>query len=380
MMSGTSVDAIDLAVAEFSEESDAAEMTLLWHGEFAWDPALRRRILAVLPPAVSSVADWCRLDTEVGQEFGRAARWALDLAGPVDLIASHGQTLYHWVEDGHARGTLQIGNAAWIHAATGTPVVDDFRSADIAAGGQGAPLASTFDDLWLGDEPTAVLNLGGIANVTLVGRVDGVVTGDTGPASCLLDAAASRDYDLPADIDGRIAAAGTVDEAALDLLLGDPFFRRPMPRSTGREYFHADYVAQALGGTRLTGPDLFATLTELTARTVADVVNGFAPERVVGSGGGMRNPFLVERLEANLSAPLVNSATLGLPADAKEAYVFALLGFLSASGRPGTAPGPSGRAATGAGSRVLLGSRTPAAQPSHAARPPRLHVRNEESK
>lgn len=359
MMSGTSVDAIDLAVAEFTDLDGAVDMRLVWHGEVAWQPEVRAAILAALPPATSTVAQWCRLDTQVGQEFGRAARWAVDQAGPVDLIASHGQTLFHWVDDGRALGSLQVGNPAWIHAATGEPVIGDFRVADIAAGGQGAPLTSTFDQLWLGSTRTAVLNLGGIANVSLVGGDDGVLTGDTGPANCLLDAAAQREFGLPSDLDGALATAGAIDTEALDALLADPYYGAPLPKSTGREYFDAAYVSRVLAPRKLAGPDLFATLTELTARTVADVVHAFDAERVVASGGGIRNAFLMERLRALLGVPLLTSDELGLPSDAKEAYVFALLGYLSATGRPGTALTADGRAATGADRPVQLGTLTP---------------------
>jgi anhydro-N-acetylmuramic acid kinase len=379
MMSGTSVDAIDLAVAEFSEADGGAEMRLVWHGEAQWDDQVRARILGVLPPASSDVATWCRLEAEVGQEFARAACEAIAQAGDVDLIASHGQTLHHWVEDAAVKGSLQIGNPAWIQAATGTPVISDFRSADIAAGGQGAPLASTFDALWLGEVPTAALNLGGIANITVVGRPEGVMTGDTGPASCLLDAAAQRLQGLPADLDGALASAGTVNEEALERLLAEPFYARPLPKSTGREYFHAGYVADLMGADAPQGPDLFATLTELTARTVAAVVNAAGVARVVGSGGGMRNPELVRRLRAALDAPLLTSTELGLASDAKEAYVFALLGYLSATGRPGVVPGVDGRAATGADSCVVLGTRSPAANSETSPVPlRRITVCNEE--
>lgn len=355
MLSGTSVDAIDLAVVSFE---DGPGMRLLWSGEFAWDKDVRSRILDLLPPATSTVEAWCRVETEVGREFGRAAAWAIAEAGAVDLIASHGQTLYHWVEDGRARGSLQVGNPAWIHAATGTPVVSDFRSADIAASGQGAPLACTLDELWLGDRPSAALNLGGIANVTFVGT-GATVTGDTGPANCLLDAAAQALLGRECDRDGEVARTGRVDERALERLMADPFFAQPLPRSTGREYFHADYVRDRLGESAPEGPDLFATLTEFTARIVADVVNATRVERVVISGGGARNGFLVERLEDLLDAPLVPSGDVGLPSDAKEAVLFALLGFLSATGRPGVVPGRDGRTATGAERPVVLGSLTP---------------------
>lgn len=378
MMSGTSVDAVDVAIAEITETGDALELRQIWHAEFPWDETLRSEILSVLPPATSDVGTWCRLDAQAGQALGRIAAQAIDEAGPVDLVASHGQTLYHWVEEGQARGSLQIGSGAWIQAAVGVPVITDFRSADIAAGGQGAPLTSTFDALWLGDSPTAVLNLGGIANVTLVGLSGGTVTGDTGPANCLLDAEARRSHGQDSDVDGALALAGTVDEDALETLLADPFYAQPLPRSTGREHFHPGYVAARLGAGRLTGPDLFATLTELTARTVADVINAAVVTKTVASGGGMRNPALVSRLRADLDAPLVGSEQLGLDADAKEAYVFALLGYLASTGRPGTVARSDGSAVTGASKPVALGVRHPVASPIESAPIRTLTLRTEE--
>ena len=375
ILSGTSIDAIDMAVAELTADEEILTMTLHWHGEYPWDPELRQRILGVIPPATSDAGMWARLDAEVGQEFGRAARSAIAHAGPVDLIASHGQTLYHWVEEGEVKGTLQIGNPAWIHAATGSPVISDFRSADVAAGGQGAPLASTLDQLWLGDRPTAALNLGGIANITIVDG--GAVTGDTGPANCLIDAAARRFLGRARDENGEVARSGRINADALEVLLADPFYRRPMPKSTGTEYFHAEYVRERLGPRHLEGPDLFATLTELTARTASEAINAFALERVVASGGGTRNPFLLERLRAHLEAPLMLTDDLGLPADAKEAYLFALLGYLSARGQPGVVPGRAGRTATGAERASILGVGTPVATERPAARARRVRVQKE---
>src|SRR5690625_1251577 len=373
ILSGTSIDAIDMAVADLTADEEALTMTLRWHGERPWDPELRQRILGVIPPATSDAGMWARLDTEVGQEFGRAARWAIAQAGPVDLIASHGQTLYHWVSEGEVKGTLQVGNPAWIHAATGTPVISDFRSADVAAGGQGAPLASTLDLLWLGERPTAAVNLGGIANITIAGSGE-AVTGDTGPANCLIDAAARRFLGRARDENGEVARSGGIHAEALEVLLADPFYRRPMPKSTGTEYFHAEYVRERLGPLHLDGPDLFATLTELTARTVAEGINAVPIERVVASGGGTRNPFLLRRLQAHLDAPLMLTDELGLPADAKEAYLFALLGYLSASGQPGVVAGREGRTATGARRASILGVRTPAATERPAARTRRVRV------
>lgn len=364
LSSGTSVDAIDVAVAELQPAGDGV-LTLVPHGhlELVWPQELRERLLAVLPPARVGVSEWCALEAEVGQAFGRAAATGLAELGPAELVASHGQTLYHDVAEGRVRGTLQIGQPGWIHWATGLPVVSDFRNADVAAGGQGAPLVSLLDQLWLGERPTAVLNIGGIANLTLVGA-GSVRTGDTGPGNCLLDAAAQQ-IGRPADLDGELAAAGVVDEAALAVLLAEEYYSRPLPRTTGREYFHREYVADRLAAAGVpvpAGADLFATLTELTARTIADVLSGSGVQRVVASGGGLRNPVLMARL-AELVGPVLTSAQCGLDADAKEAYLFALLGYLSVHGLPGTAPvdpaEPDGARATGAAGPTVLGSLTP---------------------
>ncbi len=388
LISGTSVDAIDVAVGEFGVGDDPAviEMVTRGHLEVPWEGGLRESILSALPPAQVGVGDFCDLDTAVGQQFGMAAAKGLAEFGPVDLIASHGQTLFHRVVGGRALGTLQIGQPAWIHAATGVPVINDFRSADIAAGGHGAPLVSVLDQLWLGDQPTAVLNIGGIGNITIVGG-DEVSTGDTGPGCCLLDAAAGQ-IGLRHDVDGQRAAAGNVDARALDALLKDEYYSEPFPRSTGREYFHSDYVAQHLGRAGVPvpqGDDLFATLTELSARTIIDGIrDAGGADRLVISGGGARNPVLTRRL-AELGMPPVTTSELGMDADAKEAYLFALLGYLSINSLPGTASRrtsePHGERVTGAKTPAVLGSLTPPAptlkpvhpKPAHGIR--RLVVR-----
>ena len=378
--SGTSVDAIDAAAADLDLRPDGTlSLRPLGHAEYAWPDHLRRRILAALPPATADLGEVCQLDTLVGQELGAAARRAVDdlAGGDADLVASHGQTLHHWVVAGRARGTLQLGNPAWIAERARRPVVSDFRVADVAAGGQGAPLVSVLDALWLGhDGPagsgySAALNVGGIANVTVVGAHDEPVLGwDTGPGNCLLDAAVQRLTGQPFDRDGELAARGVVDPEALEALLDEPYYDLPVPRSTGRERYDGDYVATRLAAAgvradRLGTADLVATLTELTAVTVARSLADHAPggtvERVVISGGGARNPVLCDRLRARLPAgtALVTADDLGLPSDAKEAYLFALLGFLGVHGVPGTAPGPHRRQATGARRPVVLGSLTP---------------------
>ncbi len=377
LSSGTSVDAVDAAAADLTLSSDGTlHLRMLGAREYSWPAALRSRIQAAMPPAPVGAGEVAALDTLIGRHLGEVAcRADAELAdGRTDLVASHGQTLFHWVDpDGSALGSLQVGHPAWIAEATGRPVVADFRVADIAAGGQGAPLVAVLDALWLAepDRTSVALNIGGIANVTVVrGPGEPVVAWDTGPGNCLIDAAVReltsgrQSYDR----DGALAAAGTVDHVALDALLADPYYARTPPRSSGREHFDAGYVGRVLAGIRpdLAGPDLLATLVELTARTVADDVRPHAPSRVVVSGGGAHHPGLMRRL-GELLPGVVTSDALGLPVDAKEAYLFAVLGLLAVAGLPGTAPGPDGLRATGARRPVVLGSLTPPAP--HPARP-----------
>lgn len=373
LLSGTSMDGLDVAVAEIEIAGGVVRLTPLGAHTTPWSPRLRDRLLAVLPPGRTTVEEVCALDTLVGQAAAAAADTALAaLDRPGDLVSWLGQTVFHWVDEGAALGSLQLGQPAWIAERTGLPVVSDLRSTDIAAGGHGAPLASTLDALWLaGPRRRAALNVGGIANITVVGRpTEPVVSFDTGPGNCLLDVLATRTAAgagqgtaagaAPGyDVDGALAAAGTVDQALLAELLAEKYYAAEPPKSTGRELFTADYLDAALRTASHaashaarrrsprtadpTPPDIAATLVALTARTVADACARYAVTEVVGSGGGMHNPVLVAALRAALlPVPLRRSDELGLPVDAKEAYLAALLGALSWHGVPGVRPGATG--------------------------------------
>ena len=365
LISGTSMDGIDVAAASFSLRQDTVELRPLGHAEFAYPEALRARLLAAVPPGSCDAGELCQLDTEVGRSFADVARHGLDslAGGRADLVSSLGQTIYHWVEDGRARGTLQLGQPAWIAEVTGLPVVADLRTRDVAAGGHGAPLAAMLDTLWLagGEHPRIALNIGGIANITVVGGPRPLAY-DTGPGNALIDAAASEFAQSTQDTDGLLAEQGSVHPGLLDALLSDPYYRQPPPKSTGKEHFNRDYLRRVLAGLpEVTGPDLVATLTELTARTVAEACHRHAAGVVVASGGGVRNPALMNALRSKLathSIELTTSDDLGLPASAKEAYLSALLGFLTLHGVAGTLPG-----ATGADGPRLLGSITPGTHP-----------------
>ncbi len=353
MMSGTSVDGIDAALVDFGVDGDVLHARLVGLVERPFAKDFAAHLNAVMPPAGSDVATWCRLHTHIGQEYAQAAREAIAALGSADLVVMHGQTLFHWVEDGVTRGSLQAGSPAWVAEAVGVPVLSDLRAADIAAGGHGAPLAVALDALWLGHRPTAALNLGGIANVAVVGAGP-IVCGDTGPANCLLDAVARRELGTACDEDGRIAASGRVADDVLARLLSEPYLARPLPKSTGRELFHLGWL-DALLPRPLPVEDLLATLTDFTACSIARALDRLADvQRIVVSGGGTRNPHLMGRISAHAGAPVVTSDALGLPSQAKEAVLFALLGWLSFHGLPGLPEG-----ATGARRATILGSLTP---------------------
>jgi anhydro-N-acetylmuramic acid kinase len=377
-MSGTSHDAIDAAAADIVLKDGTLKLSPLGLIGERYSDELRAALVGALPPAATTLERVCLLDTRIGQAFAAAAvRADRELcAGRTELVASHGQTVYHWVEGGQVHGTLQLGQPAWIAEATGCPVVSDFRPRDVAAGGQGAPLVSLVDVLWLRGRPgvPVALNLGGIANVTVAGASGDPVAFDTGPANALIDAAVVEVTRGRAayDEDGALAAAGRVHAPLLERLLSEPYYRLPPPKTTGKELFHAGRLRAALSGFEALAPeDVVATLTRLTARTVADAVRPLGATEVVASGGGTRNPALMAALRAELGGtPLRTSDELGVPAAAKEAYAFAVLGFLTVHGLAGTVP-----ACTGARGARVLGSLTPGNRPLRLP-PPSDHLVN----
>lgn len=379
LMSGTSYDAIDAAAADLTLDGDDLVLHPLGALRLPMPDSVRATLAAALPPAPTTLRQVCELDTDLGHAFTAAAQRAnAELcAGNAELVASHGQTVFHWVEGDRVRGTLQLGQPAWLAEGTGLPVVADFRPRDVAAGGQGAPLVSIVDVLLLRGRPgTAVaLNLGGIANLTVVSADQDPIAYDTGPANALIDAAAREYTGQDYDVDGALAARGTVLAALLDRLLAEPYYRRPAPKTTGKELFHAAYLDQLRAGLGDLAPaDVLATLTELTARTVADAIRTSAATEVIASGGGTRNPVLMNRLATRLpGVTLSTSDSIGLPSAAKEAYAFAVLGFLTAHQLPGTIA-----SCTGARHATVLGTITPGAKPltwpTPATPPGRLRI------
>ncbi|TQL67994.1 anhydro-N-acetylmuramic acid kinase [Nocardioides albertanoniae] len=357
MISGTSHDGIDVAVVDLEPRGQALHATIMHHTSVPYPSDLRRRLIEAMPPAPVGFDVVCELDTRIGQAFAAAAVEAVEAVGAVDVVCTHGQTVYHWVDGDRALGTLQIGQPAWIAEATGATVVSDVRSADIAAGGQGAPLVPLLDVRLLAapatDRVAAALNLGGIANMTVCGPGADPVAWDIGPANALVDAVVT---DAPGaatyDRDGELAASGTVVPSLLDALLDSPYFAQPAPKSTGKELFNLDYVRAALAraGVGPSLPDLVATLTELTAISVSQAVARAGVEVLVASGGGVRNPVLMRRIDEQLpGVHVTTSDDLGVPSDHKEAVAFALIGWASVHGLAGNMPSCTGAA----GPRVL---------------------------
>lgn len=380
LMSGTSLDGVDAAAVRLEgdgERPEAAELVAF--RTTAYGPAFRDRLERACRDA--GPAELCALGVELGRRFARAVH---DLAASAGLdldaaagVGSHGQTLWHAPPDPgdgagpDARGpsgtacTLQVGEAAVVAEETGLPVISDFRVRDVAAGGQGAPLTPYFDRLLLSapDRARAVQNLGGMGNVTVLpppGAGRPPLAFDTGPGTALIDAAYRRlvGGDEAFDRDGETAARGSVREEALAAWLADPFFAAEPPKSTGRERFGPDRLDGWLETWGDAPPeDLLATLTELTARSVADALErtDVPVEEVVLCGGGARNRELVRRLRARVDARrVIDLAELGWDPDAREAAAFALLARQHELGIPASPPW-----ATGADGPRVLGKRTP---------------------
>ncbi|OPF83797.1 anhydro-N-acetylmuramic acid kinase [Streptomyces antioxidans] len=379
MISGTSHDGIDVAVVDFALDGTTLRGDLTHHGSVPYPQRLRSDLVAALPPRHITAADVCALDVRIGQAFAQAARTALAEA-PADAVCSHGQTLYHWVEGASARGTLQLGQPAWITEATGLPVVSDLRSADIAAGGQGAPLVPLLDQMLLA--PTVerglragALNLGGIANITVVAPGTDPVAWDIGPANALIDAAVAADPDTEDDFDrdGRLAASGTVDEDLLAELLTEPYYALTPPKSSGKELFDSVYVEKALqrSDRQLPLGDVVATLTALTAEVVARTVRDAELDVMYVSGGGVRNASLMKAITDRLPGLVVHTSdALGVPSDAKEAIAFALLGWSTLHGLPGSVA-----SCTGAAHERVLGQIAPGTRPLALPGVPRVRPR-----
>jgi len=374
LMSGTSADGVDAAVVDIT----GRRVKLLAFETFPYPPALRERLFALFDPATARIDELSCLNFAVGEVFAAAVlrlaeRGGIAL-GSIDLIGSHGQTVWH-VPGGRrvgrrkVRSTLQIGEPCVIAERTGITTVADFRTRDVAAGGQGAPLVSRTD--WIlfrhRTRNRAVQNIGGIANVTYLpagATIDDVLAFDTGPGNMVIDRIVERVTGGAKHFDagGCIAASGKVDTHLLRELSKHPFLRRRPPKTTGREEFGAaftDAIHKKAKRQGICDADLIATVTALTATTIADAYRRFLPgpvDEVILCGGGARNATLVAMLRDELPAAKVAVMDeLGLNADAKEAVSFALLARQTIRGSAGNIPH-----ATGATHPTILGKIVPA--------------------
>ncbi|SFN63963.1 anhydro-N-acetylmuramic acid kinase [Dokdonella immobilis] len=345
LISGTSADGIDAALVQFDPE-----LKLLAAATRKYPAQLRERLLALTAAqAAISLDELGALDVAVGECFAEAAVELLAhegiKAGAVTAIGSHGQTIRHRAMGRHPF-SLQIGDAAVIAETTGICTVADFRRADIAAGGQGAPLAPAFHaSAFASRAPCAVLNLGGIANVSLISGTQPVLGFDTGPASCLMDAWIGRHRGLAFDLDGTWARSGTVHSDLLNTLLEDPYFSAPAPKSSGREYFNLDWLDARLGKSPILPADTQATLLALTVRSIVDALQTSVGEmgELLVCGGGVHNPALMADLSAALAPlPVRSTSTAGIDPDFVEAALFAWLARERLAERPGNLPSVSG--------------------------------------
>lgn len=357
LISGTSADGIDAAVVEINGAPPQLSVALRSFTFVPYTAQQRQQIFALFDPQSSRVDQICQMNFALGEWFASAALQAANeaglQAGQIDLIGSHGQTVYHCMEpDATVRSTLQIGEPAVIAERTGITTVADFRVADVAAGGQGAPLVSYVD--WLlyrqAGKKRCLQNIGGIGNVTFLPRDESserVLSFDTGPGNMLIDYVAQRltGGTQAFDDGGRLAAQGQVNQTLLADLMHHPYFDQPLPKTTGREQFGVFFGEQtwergvAMG---LSGFDIMATLTAFTAVSIADSYRRFLPElpdEVIVGGGGANNPALVQMLRRELEPiPVLRQEDLGYSSDAKEAVAFAVIAYETLHGRPGNLP------------------------------------------
>ena len=370
VMSGTSVDGIDVALVRLLGRGFRTRFELLHHAHTPFPARVRRAVLAVMNVPRAAVADLARLNFLLGELYGSAVvATAKKAEVSLDLAGCHGQTIYHQGTPRAFLGreiacTWQTGEGAIIAARTGVPVVSDFRPADMAAGGTGAPLVPFLDYLLYRHRRRGriVQNIGGIANLTAIAaraKPEEVIAFDTGPGNMVIDAVTERLFGKPFDRDGRIAARGRVLDVVVSELLRRAYFRRPPPKTAGREEFGREFVADFLRRCRRARKeDVVATATALTAFSIADAVRAFvAPagekrfREMIVSGGGAKNKTLMAMLGSELTGvKLRTSDELGLPLEAKEAVAFAVLAYETWRRVPSNIP-----AATGAERPAVLG-------------------------
>lgn len=354
LMSGTSLDGLDIALCRFKGSGADTRFELLNFQTISYQSDFKADVLSVFAKREADLQKLTLLNAKIGTLHAEMILQALSewkiRPEEIDLVASHGQTIYHAPGRlhqlaGYPNATLQIGDGDHVAVKTGIITISDFRQKHIAAGGEGAPLA-LYGDAILGSkagENRLLLNIGGIANITYLPGTDtaNVICTDIGPGNTLIDAACRKYFDKPYDEDSRIAYSGKVNQLLLDALTDHPFFGEPLPKTTGPELFSTAYLATAQersGTNRIDPQDIIATLSAFTARVIIDFINTELrgkTDKLFVSGGGAKNQFVMERLQAAFPHfPVSNTASIGIDPDAKEAILFALLANEAVAGEP----------------------------------------------
>lgn len=355
LMSGTSLDGLDIAICRFTGSGLQTNFSLVNFITIPYADAFKKAVQQVFARKEASLETVCLLNEYIGSFHGELVLQALEgwkiKPGEVDFIASHGQTIYHAPKRLHNQkaypnATLQIGDGDHLAVKTGILTISDFRQKHIAAGGEGAPLA-LYGDVLLGSKPgenRILLNIGGIANLTWLpadGSYAGIVCTDTGPGNTLIDAACRKYFNLAYDEDSKIAFSGSVNNELLNTLFDHPFFDEQAPKTTGPELFSLAYVEEAKQRSNtltISNEDLVCTLSAFTVKTIADFISrNFKADniKIFTSGGGARNIYIIEQLKRTLPQLTVKTTNdLGIDPDAKEAILFALLGNEALCGEP----------------------------------------------
>jgi anhydro-N-acetylmuramic acid kinase len=378
VMSGTSADGVDVAVCRIGPGTGSPKVKLIGHLEAAYPKGVRAAVLRVMEGEALTAAEMSRLNWRLGAIYADCVeRAAKEFGVKVGLVGCHGQTVHHEasavrVLGAAVRSTWQMGEAAVVAERMRCPVVSDFRPADLAAGGQGAPLVPMLDWCMFRSKTKrrVLLNLGGIANLTILfagGKMSDVIAFDTGPGNMAIDAVMQREFGKPFDRGGKVARKGRWNLDLIAALMTDKYFRQHPPKSCGREQFGVAYADRLIAMCKAAGgssADAVATATELTARTVVDAYYRYGrilkppvlldDVEVIAAGGGVKNEELMQRLKVlfllRTGARVKTMESAGIDAQAKEGVAFALLAWLTWHGMPGNVP-----AATGAGRAVVLG-------------------------
>ena len=364
LMSGTSCDSIDAGLCEVYPDMS---VKLIKGINYKYPPHIREKIFQIFR-GEAKVSDICKMNFAVGECFANAANILIEEFGKPDFISSHGQTIFHYpfdekIDDISIKSTLQIGESSVIAQKTGCMVISNFREADIAQGGQGAPLVCFADEKWFrGNDKKnfAIQNIGGISNVTVVSQDYDTFGFDTGLGNIMIDYCAKKYFSLPYDKDGQIASEGIVIDSWLECLLQDEYYFSEPPKSTGREYFNTKYIENALKYAPEDPKDILATVTALTAKTIADAYERFIYPNVeiheaVICGGGAYNKTLMKFLRTYLPSyiDLKTCEDYGISNNFKEVMAFALLGYCNYYGIPNNLP-----CCTGAKKRIVMGKIT----------------------